>query len=227
MDIKLYLLFLIALVGTIPNGGISNFGTLIVKGLGYTTLVTTLLQIPYGVFIAVCILGCVFINDKLHNKRCLILAAFIVPNVVGAFGIKFVPASHKAGRFICYMLTGPYNASFAMLLSLQMANTAGHTKKVVTNAVLFLGYCAGNLSGPFFYKSDQAPGYSLGIWSMIVCHFLEIASALLFWVVMAAENRRRDKLQAQQEGGLDARNLDATAFGDLTDRENLNFRYIY
>jgi hypothetical protein len=32
----------------------------------------------------------------------------------------------------------------------------GHTKKVVTNAVLFLGYCAGNIAGPFFYKSDQS-----------------------------------------------------------------------
>lgn len=42
-----------------------------------------------------------------------------------------------------------------MILSMQVANTAGHTKKVVTNAVLFLGYCAGNLAGPFFYKDSQ------------------------------------------------------------------------
>lgn len=33
--------------------------------------------------------------------------------------------------------------------------TTGHTKKVVTNAVLFLGYCTGNIAGPFFYKDDQ------------------------------------------------------------------------
>jgi hypothetical protein len=31
----------------------------------------------------------------------------------------------------------------------------GHTKKVVTNAVLFLGYCTGNIAGPFFYKTNQ------------------------------------------------------------------------
>lgn len=42
-----------------------------------------------------------------------------------------------------------------MILSMQIANTAGHTKKVVTNAVLFLGYCTGNLAGPFFYKDAQ------------------------------------------------------------------------
>lgn len=33
---------------------------------------------------------------------------------------------------------------------------SGHTKKVVTNAVLFLGYCTGNIAGPFFYKTDQS-----------------------------------------------------------------------
>ena len=28
--------------------GISNFGTLIIQGFGFSTLVTTLMQIPYG-----------------------------------------------------------------------------------------------------------------------------------------------------------------------------------
>ena len=31
----------------------------------------------------------------------------------------------------------------------------------------------------------------------------------------------------QQEGGLEARDLESTAFSDMTDRENPNFRYIY
>lgn len=45
--------------------------------------------------------------------------------------------------------------------------------------------------------------------------------------MFSRENKRRDRVQSLQEGGLEGRNLDATAFGDLTDRENLNFRYIY
>lgn len=31
--------------GNIPNGGISNFGTIIIKGFGFSTLVTTLMQV--------------------------------------------------------------------------------------------------------------------------------------------------------------------------------------
>ena len=51
MDVKLYLFFLLGVVGNIPNGGISNFGTLIIKGFGFSTLVTTLMQIPYGKYL--------------------------------------------------------------------------------------------------------------------------------------------------------------------------------
>jgi len=61
--------------------------------------------------------------------------------------LAYLDASHKAGRLIGYYLTGPYNAAFVMILSMSTANTAGHTKKVVTNAILFLGYCTGNIAG--------------------------------------------------------------------------------
>lgn len=62
MDYKLYIFFTLGVVcmcllnhpgvystnaplGNIPNGGISNFGTIIIKGFGYSTLVTTLMQV--------------------------------------------------------------------------------------------------------------------------------------------------------------------------------------
>lgn len=119
-----------------------------------------------------------------------------------------------------------------MILSLQIANTAGHTKKVVTNAVLFLGYCTGNIAGPFFYKVDQSPTYSLGIWSMIVSHLLEIVVILTLRALLGRENKRRDKVQGvigESEEDKIRRGIEAdrTAFSDMTDRENLNFRYIY
>lgn len=119
-----------------------------------------------------------------------------------------------------------------MVLSLSTANTAGHTKKVVTNAVLFLGYCTGNIAGPFFYKTSQAPGYALGIWSMIVSHLIEVVVILTFRELLRRENRRRDTMQGLVGEGVEERRRreaerDRIAFGDLTDRENLNFRYIY
>ncbi|KAF5484599.1 putative transporter [Colletotrichum siamense] len=223
-DFKLYFFFMIALLQAIVNGGTSNFGTLIIKGFNFSTLITAVLQVPYGVLIFIAILVCVFINDRLPpNNRCFMLVLFLLPNVVGAFGLRFVPDDQQVGRLICYYLTGSINASFVLLLSLQTANIAGHTKKVVTSACLFLGYCVGNIAGPFFYKSDQAPKYELGIWSMIVAHLLEVVIVIALRFLLKWENERRDRAQ----GEVAEVDLDATAFGDLTDQENMNFRYIY
>ncbi len=44
-------------------------GTLIVKGFGFNTLNTTLLQIPYGTFIAVMILGAIYVNHLTHERN--------------------------------------------------------------------------------------------------------------------------------------------------------------
>lgn len=193
------------------------------------------MQAPYGAFIAASIGLCVWLNDRFpNNNRCKFVLIFLCPNIAGTFGLRFLQQSNHAGRYICYLLTGPYNAAFVLILSLQIANTAGHTKKVVTNAVLFLGYCTGNIAGPFFYKAAQAPHYQLGIWSMIVSHLLEACVICVLWFLLSKENKRRDRLQGHE--GLTADQLlekrklegfDRTAFEDLTDRENLNFRYIY
>lgn len=57
---------------------------------------------------------------------------------------------------------------------------------------------------------------------MIVSHLIEVCLICTFWFLMKRENVRRDKLQAEQGG---ERDLAATAYMDLTDRENMNFRY--
>jgi MFS family permease len=45
-DLKVLCFFLIALLQAITNGGITNFGTLIVKGFGYTTCKFLILLMP-------------------------------------------------------------------------------------------------------------------------------------------------------------------------------------
>lgn len=232
-DPKTPLFFIIGVVCNTPNGGISNFGTLIIQGFGYSTLVTTLLQVPYGALIALSILVCVYLNDYYatrlrRNTRCVFILLFLLPNIAGCLGLRYVPTHQHVARLWCYYLTGPYNAAFVLILSLSMGNTAGHTKKIVTNAFLFLGYCTGNIAGPFFFKTDQAPTYELGVWSMLFCHLVEVVLVCILWAMLARENRRRDRRKAAQDGaGAAARDAEATAFEDLTDWENENFRYVY
>lgn len=58
---------------------------------------------------------------------------------------------------------------------------------------------------------------------MIVSHLIEVVLIAALGLLLRWENQKRDRIQSQMEGGLEGRNLDATAFLDLTDRENLKY----
>jgi len=49
------------------------------------------MQVPYGIFIAISILTCVFLNDKFASKgsqtRCYFILLFLLPNISGSFGL--------------------------------------------------------------------------------------------------------------------------------------------
>lgn len=56
---------------------------------------------------------------------------------------------------------------------------------------------------------------------MIVSHLIEVVLIAALGFLLRWENKKRDRIQSQMEGGLEGRDLGATAFMDLTDRENL------
>ena len=72
-------------------------------------------------------------------------------------------------------------------------------------------------------NSVYSPTYELGIWSMIVSHLIEVVLISSLGLLLRWENKKRDRIQSQMEGGLEGRDLDSTAFLDLTDRENLKY----
>jgi hypothetical protein len=58
---------------------------------------------------------------------------------------------------------------------------------------------------------------------MIVSHLIEAVLISILGLLLRWENKKRDRIQSQMEGGLEGRDLAATAFLDMTDRENLKY----
>ncbi|KAJ7596016.1 major facilitator superfamily domain-containing protein [Mycena floridula] len=226
-DPKSYLFFFLGFVGNIPNGGISNFSTLIIKGLGFDTLQTSLLGIPQGVLVVIWISAGAMLNSRLpNNSRTLVCMLFMIPTIAGSLGFLLAPTHANVGRLICYYLTGSYQASFVIGLSLITSNVGGQTKKQLTSAIIFVGVCVGNIAGPFFFKTNQAPSYRLGIGAILVCNCLEFLTFLAFRFVFIRSNKRKEAERARRilEGKTDE---NTTALADITDFENPNFVYVY
>lgn len=60
---------------------------------------------------------------------------------------------------------------------------------------------------------------------MIFCHLTQLAVYLALRATLSRDNKRRK--QRLQSEGQEERDLEETAFRDMTDRENPNFRYVY
>ncbi|KAI8288922.1 hypothetical protein K4K60_009993 [Colletotrichum sp. SAR11_57] len=224
-DLKTWLLFLFAVASNSPNGGLTTFQGLVIKGMGFSTLQTTLIQMPSGgVQLILCPLAC-FFASYYPNARLTIMLACLVPFLAGILGLWLIDQSNPYGRLACLWISFAYTATWTLSMSVATANTAGHTKKITTNAMLLIGYCVGNFIGPFFFKTEQAPRYTLGVAMMIFCVGLQIACLAGIWVLLWTRNHSRktehaespeNEQQAYERGLL-----------DQTDFENKYFKYVY
>ncbi|KAI5206927.1 MFS general substrate transporter [Aureobasidium subglaciale] len=227
LDYKTWLFTLLGFVSNIPNGGISNFSTLVIRGLGFNTLHTALLGIPQGALVVIWIgLGALANRYLPKNSRTIVCAIFMLPTIAGALGFLLAPDTAYVGRLICFYLTGSYQASFVLSLSLVTSNTGGQSKKMIVSGMIWFGACLGNIASPFFYRQEQAPSYPLGIGSLLTANCIEV---LLFGVLRYAfiwENKRKEKTRLRMRESGEAAALNDTAFSNLTDKQNPNFEYI-
>ncbi|KAK1637672.1 MFS general substrate transporter [Colletotrichum phormii] len=231
VDPKTWLMFAFNVWVSIPNGGLTNFAPLIVNGLGFSPQRSTLLMMPTGVVQTlssyVCNFGvfwCVRRFGKGVQARGLFVVCGLLVGMVATVFLYTLPIDNYSARlwalYWSYFYLGPYIVGLGM----NSANTAGHTKKVTTNAIVFVAYCISNIVGPQFFKAAQAPLYPLGMGAMLVSYALSIFTMGLYMLYCWSENRRRDRLNIARGGSRV--HLDSD-FRDLTDRENVHFRYVW
>lgn len=79
--------------------------------------------------------------------------------IIGAAMLVGLPASNKWGRLVGLWLCYFQGLGFSMSLTIVSSNVAGYTKKQLTGAALFTGYCVGNIIGPQTFKDSEKPGY--------------------------------------------------------------------
>jgi ACS family allantoate permease-like MFS transporter len=221
-DAKSWLLFLFAVASNAPNGGLTTFQGLIIHGLGFSTLRTTLIQMPSGgVQFVVCVSAC-FLASSYENARFSMMLACLVPALAGVLGMWLLPQTNPYGRLVCLWITFSYTASWSLSMSVVTANTAGHTKKATSAAILLIGYCLGNFIGPFFFLSRQAPRYELGVGMMLTCIAIQVLCILGTWALLWNRNRQRAANNAARTQDLvDGQDR---APNDETDLQNPNFK---
>ncbi|VUC38193.1 unnamed protein product [Clonostachys rosea] len=207
----------------VANGGLNTFSAQIVSGFGFSKLNTVLLGMPTGVIQAVSSILAALPPRYWKDTRCLSAAVCCLFPLACSIVIRKLPASNQGGLLAAYYLFYFFWGPYAVALSLPMANTSGHTKKVVVNAMVFLAYCVANIVAPQTFRATEAPHYETGYNTILGVESAAVALMGMYYIGIKWENKRRDRMYGvvAQMNDVEDHSLD-----DLTDKEKKDFRYV-
>ncbi|KAI1135496.1 putative allantoate permease [Hypoxylon sp. FL0543] len=247
-DPKTWLIVSISLLCQIPNGGTQNFANLVITSFGFTSLQSTLINIPYSVISVAAISGTGWLAGHFRSTNCILIGLIVIPPVVGSALISSRSSiPHGVSLFGYFLLsTGP--AALPLLLSLVQSNYRGVTKKMTMTALLFIAYCAGNIVGPQLFISDEEPTYDTAFRAITICYALVVCLVAVLRLYLQLANKRRQREEGIQGsagasgavgGGkvvdvVDGRNITEAVnevllrpedYEDVTDWKTFGFRY--
>ncbi|QIX00675.1 hypothetical protein AMS68_006192 [Peltaster fructicola] len=251
LDIKTWIWFSLLTAVSIPSGGITNFGPLIVKSFGFDSFTTILFNMPFGAVQLIATLGSAFISTHYQAKGPLI-AALCIPPIIGLsilLNLDYT-VQNRGVLLFAYYITSVYPAITPLIYSWSGQNTGGDTKRKMTTAVLFIGASVGNIIGPLLYTTDEAKHYYRGPRSNLALFATIIVLVGIGTLYIAFLNKRharaRERLGKagkivdlsmahgrQLAGGQTVNDTDAAggagvkAFDDITDLQNEDFIYVY
>lgn len=102
-----------------------------------------------------------FLASKLRNARVLLM---IFNTTIAMVGMVLVYSlKEQAGRMSGLAFSAVFAVNIPIALSLITSNVSGFTKRSTVSAIMFVAYCVGNICGPQFFLTRQAPRYE-------VCH---------------------------------------------------------
>ncbi|GKT95717.1 allantoate permease protein [Colletotrichum tofieldiae] len=227
-DPAVIILGLISFVNAIASGGLA-FGSLIIQGLGFNPLQTTLMNLPLSTVQVITQLGAGFLTSKISSSRLHIGTVAMIPPIIGTLLINQLHLDNKWGRLVGVWLLGSYPVGFMVILGLLSTNIAGSTKRSVASGWVFVCYCVGQIAGPQFFKSTEAPAYHNGIVAMLCGFILNLVLNQILRFIYVLENRKRDKLlegKSDEEIAEMQRDGEVQGFEDVTDKANPMFRYV-
>lgn len=194
----------------------ANFLPLILKRLGYSTVITNLLTVPPNVVGFLVLLAVTRSSDKNRERSFHIIGALLL-SLAGMIILAAVPSDTNTTHigvayFACFLLcSGAYIPS-CLVHSWHNNNNLSETSRAATTGLLVgLGNLGGILSGATF-RTTYAPRYIPTLGATAACNVVCIFFTLGLGLWMRKENSRKDQ---EQGAVLSVGDIDTRDVGDL------------
>jgi len=229
-DIRVWLVFLSVLLTSIPNGGLSNFSSILLTTFGYSSQQALILGMPSGAVGIFVVLLSGWLSDRWRD-RSLVMLICLIPTIVAA-GLMYgldptgVPKNKGVLLFASY-LSGTFGAAFMILLAWNASNLAGHSKKVTVNALTLVGFCLGNILGTQTFQASEAPGYKSGKIAIVACLTAQVLVCFALRYCNDRLNKKNQSRLAAMSEDEQALAREKFAYSDETDLRNPFFIYTH
>ena len=224
IDPKTWFIVAVELLTQIPNGATQNFSNIVVKSFGFTSLQSTLINIPYSLLTAGIIAGTGWLAGRYRKMNCILIVAVIIPPVIGASIMYQRDHVPHAVQLFAYFLMAPGPAAMPLNMALVQSNYRGVTKKMTITAFLFLAYCTGNVAGPHTFRDHEAPKYPSAFKVIMICYALAMSMAIAHRFYLQWMNAKRIKAEGFEGSMGTSGALSGGKVADDTDGRNVEQR---
>jgi len=227
-DVQIWLLVLITVLVSISSGVITTYSATLIRNVGYTSPQAALLNMPSGI---VSIFATLMVGYGVRylpsGNRWAWIVLCCVPSIMGGALMSFLP-SGKTNANKPGLLAGLYLINFvvAVLIVLYQwtaSNVAGSTKRTVSMALISGAFSVGNIVGPQTFQAKDAPQY---IPAKITVLATQSAAAVVT-VILFAYYKYANGQKEKNEVATNEISIEKSEWDNLTDKENVKFRYVY
>ncbi|KAJ5739620.1 hypothetical protein N7533_012404 [Penicillium manginii] len=197
-----------------------SHNTTFASNCGYSNFETMLYTSPAGAVQIIFVWVGIFLCYLWPDRRCAIIIGLTIVPLTGIILLFVLPLSSGWGMIAASWLASVISNIFSIPLSLYASNTRGNTKKAIINALFFVGYAVGAICGPLLWNAENAPRYRSGLILALISWIVFIPTVAVYWSLCAHENKVRSMVEIDF-----CQHVTGAPRKDLTDKEDLNFRY--
>ncbi|KIL83619.1 hypothetical protein FAVG1_13170 [Fusarium avenaceum] len=224
LDLRIWLLCFYLLCMSVCSSSINAFSQIVLVGLGFDVYQANLFLIAVGAVHATFSIVSTYVCSRYRNIRCITSVLLCSLSLMGSILVRFGP--NLGAKMFGFLIIFAFPATISIAYSMIASNVAGFTKKSVAASIATLGYCVGNIIGPFLFFPREAPKYPSGFTGSAACFGIGIVLMVVLFFITRYENNRRDKLYGVVDQAILSVVEEEVCNTDRTDGKNSAFRYM-
>lgn len=214
-DFDLLPIYIIRLLGDIATTPVSNYMTLTLRKLGFSTYKTNALTIPYNVLSVITMLTIGYFSEIVKDRSFIIMTSSVWI-LSCLFPLRYWSGSqiNVWGTYALLTVLLGHAPIWALSISWCSANSNSVRSRAVSAALVNMFSQAANIIAANIYRADDQPLYHRGNVTLIGCAFGAIGACIFAklyykyrnkqkarkWNAMTPEEQERYRIETTDEG---------------------------